>query len=400
VTIFALSSFIFNARQKEIIALKSQAEPKFYITFYIIMIIGIPFAFYRREAFNFVFLNYLVNIIFFIIFIYEVNSLKRLKGLIFIAFLSGLIYSFFGYLFGSSVYGRFKIYGAMFDPNDIAYVLISLVPFSIYYLQFKKQTIIKILAVLSVCASTAVILLTGSRGGLVASLVVLTIIFFTKAIRIKLIYKVTFFLLVCGVGYFIGERINVERYMTIVNLESDYNVESEFGRMQIWERAISFTIEYPLTGVGVQCFPMALGYSRTELGLIPKWQAAHNAFLQISAETGLVGSALFVFLTIKSLISFFRISKIKAFSNSSREIKVLSGLMLLAFIGHITAAFFLSQGYSIFFTMFFAMAVSIKKIAAESLKKDFQKLLKLSHDRLGVLAETPLNVNYPQIKIK
>jgi O-antigen ligase len=179
--------------------------------------------------------------------------------------------------------------------------------------------------------------------------------------------------------------------MTLFSLESDYNVESELGRLQIWERAISFTIEHPLTGVGVQCFPMALGYSRAELGLVPKWQAAHNAFLQISAETGLVGFTLFVLLTIKSLIIFFNVSKIKAFSISSREIKILSNLILLAFIGHNIAAFFLSQGYSIFFTMFFAMASAIKQITANALKKDIQTLLAMRPNR-STISKTSFRV--------
>ena len=73
--------------------------------------------------------------------------------------------------------------------------------------------------------------------------------------------------------------------MTLTEMGSDYNVSEETGRVQIWKRAYQLISENPLTGIGANCFPMALGYLRQELFLTPRWQASHNSYIQIITET-------------------------------------------------------------------------------------------------------------------
>lgn len=110
---------------------------------------------------------------------------------------------------------------------------------------------------------------------------------------------------------------------------------------------------------------MALGYMRESLGLPPIWQATHNSFLQIGAEVGLIGFMVFILIILRSLITFLHISKIEATSNEAREISTLGGLMFLGFIGHLVTANFLTQGYSIYFVMYFALAAVIRRLQTE-----------------------------------
>ena len=49
------------------------SESKKYLFFYLIMIIGIPFAFHCRVAFDYIFKVYLSNMLFFCIFVVQVN---------------------------------------------------------------------------------------------------------------------------------------------------------------------------------------------------------------------------------------------------------------------------------------------------------------------------------------
>ena len=336
---------------------------KRYLLFYFVMILGIPFAYHRKVAFDFIFLTYLINILFFLVFLLEVNSIKRLKTVFFIICLSAFLYSFFGLAKGSFSQGRFFIYGAMFDPNDIAYVLLSLLPLCIFYVVHNEGLLKKVLAIAAIGASIVLIFLTGSRAGIIGLITLFLLILFTKLGRIKWFYKIAFLIIFFTLYFLYEDKINVERYMTLTEIESDYNISDEFGRMQIWKRAYQLITENPLTGVGANCFPMALGYLRQELFLIPEWQAAHNSYIQIITETGLIGFILFFALIASSLKSFLHVKNLKTTTKEGAELKTIGGLLYLGFIVHLITAFFLSQGYSIFFTLFFAFSAVLNNLS-------------------------------------
>ena len=168
--------------------------------------------------------------------------------------------------------------------------------------------------------------------------------------------------LIGAVYFLISYKLDLTRYLTLLDIGSDYNVSDETGRMQIWERAITLMLSHPITGVGVGCFSMALGYMREGLGLQPIWQVTHNSFLQIGAEVGLIGFVVFILIILRSLLTFLHTSKIEATSTEARELNTLGGLMFLGFIGHLVTANFLSQGYSIYFVMYFALAAILKRL--------------------------------------
>lgn len=344
---------------KNVFSLK---ETKNYLFFFAIMIIGIPFAYHRRIAFESILLGYLLSVLFFLVLVSEINSLKRIKDLVLIICASNFLFSFFGLLYGSSSGGRFRIYGSMFDQNDIAFVLTSLFPLSIFYLQSNEGLIKRIFGIIIICSSIMVILMSGSRGGLLGLITVLAIILLTKIGNMKRGHKFMFIGLLCVVYLLISDKLDLTRYLTLLDIGSDYNVSDETGRTQIWERAFSLMLSHPITGVGVGCFPMALGYMREGLGLLPIWQATHNSFLQIGAEVGLIGFVVFVLISFRSLLTFLHVSKIEATSTEARELGILGGLMFLGFVGHLVTSNFLSQGYSIYFVMYFALAAILKRL--------------------------------------
>lgn len=360
-TAMTLLAVVFSGGQKLSNAF-SLKETKRFLFFIAIMVFGIPFAFHRRVAFESVFLGYLANILFFLFLISEVDSLKKLKSLILIISLSNFLFSFFGYFFGSSHGRRFGIYGSMFDENDIAYVLVSLFPLSLFYLLSNQGLLKKALGITVICSSIMVILMSGSRGGLLGLATVLAILLLTKSGGMKKSQKILTIGLMIGVYFVIKDRIDIERYLTLFEIGSDYNISDETGRTQIWEKAITLMLYHPITGVGVECFPMALGYMRESMGLQPIWQVTHNSFLQIGAEVGLIGFGLFIFINLQSLLTFLHNSRIEATSTEALEYSILSGLMFLGFTGHLVTAGFLSQGYSSYFILYFALAGIIQRL--------------------------------------
>lgn len=380
-TALALFGVIFSGENKlkNVIFMK---ESKQYLLFFAIMIIGIPFAYHRRIAFESILLGYSLYIFFFLILVSQINSLTRLKNLILVICISAFLFSFFGLLYGSSSGGRFGIYGSMFDQNDIAYVLVSLFPFSFFYLQIDEGLIKRTFGIIVICSSIIVILKTGSRGGLLGLIIVLTIMLLTKTGGMKKSHKFMIMALIGIVFLLINEQLDLTRYLTLFDISSDYNVTDETGRTKIWEKAFSLMLSNPITGVGVNCFPMALGYMREDLGLQPIWQTTHNSFLQIGAEVGLIGFVVFILIIFRSFLTFFHASRIENTSPEVEEIRTLGGLMFLGFAGHLVTATFLSQGYSVYFVLYFALAAILKRLEIRYSRSNNTNLTVLGGDQV------------------
>jgi putative inorganic carbon (hco3(-)) transporter len=253
----------------------------------------------------------------------------------------------------------------MFDPNDIAYVLISISPLSFYFILHREGALKRVFAIISIITSLIVILYTGSRGGMVGLLAVMAFFLFTRTHGIKIFHKIVFVLAMIMLFFSISDRIDVDRYLTLTNVGSDYNVSDEFGRLQIWKRGFDLLLSNPLTGVGVECSGMAIGYAREALGIVPRWQELHNSYIQVAVETGFPGFILFISLIFQSVKSFSKFNKIQATSNEMVEFKTISGLMLVAFIGQLVTAFFITQAYSLFFTTFFAFSAVMRNISVK-----------------------------------
>lgn len=366
VAVIVVAAIILKPGKKDLSAVFETAESRRYLLFYLVMILGIPFAYHRHEAFNYIFLVYLMNILFFVIFLLMVDSIQKIKSVIFAVSLSVFCYSVFSLLEGRLSDGRLFIYGKMFDPNDIAYVLVSISPLCLFYLIGKNSFIKKTLAAASVLLSIIVILLSGSRSGVIALAVTSMLVVFSGFEGIKRSHKIAFLACVAVIMLLYNVNINTERYMTLVNIGSDYNVTDEFGRMQIWERALDLFLSNPITGVGVNCFAMALGYLRDSLNLSPKWQATHNSYIQVGVETGAIGLALFISIVVSCFKNFSALSRTDPTTVENQELKTIAGLLRIGFIGHLISAFFLTQGYSMYFTMFFAFSAALRKVHPQS----------------------------------
>jgi hypothetical protein len=130
-----------------------------------------------------------------------------------------------------------------------------------------------------------------SRGGLIAAVIVLPVILLTIRRRRRLLAAVIAGVAILGaVALFAG-----------LGRESDISPSSSSGRNDLWRVAARMSADHPLVGVGLGGFGVeSAGYSR-DVGpidhvemLVEKPQNAHNIWLQLLAETGIVGLALLV----------------------------------------------------------------------------------------------------------
>ena len=84
-----------------------------------------------------------------------------------------------------------------------------------------------------------------------------------------------------------------DRYATIREFQSD---ESAQGRLAIWKLGLRMYADHPIIGVGAGAFDVAFGKQYGPESGTRYWFNAHNSLLQVAAELGTMGAALWVAL--------------------------------------------------------------------------------------------------------
>jgi len=135
-----------------------------------------------------------------------------------------------------------------------------------------------------------------------------------------------------------------------------------FGtRISLWEIALEMVRDRPLTGVGIGNFaPASVHYAHGKL--LVRRLAAHNAYLSVAAETGLVGFALFLLLHWFAWRSILRAMRAGALMQTPhlRMVAVAAeGCLLAIMVAGLSVA---SEGLK-YLWFYFGLAVSLGRIA-------------------------------------
>ena len=83
--------------------------------------------------------------------------------------------------------------------------------------------------------------------------------------------------------------------------------------------------------------------------------------MQILTETGVFGAAAFVALIAVTLRNFNKLRRRRDMFGLI-GLETLPGLLLIGFVTQLVIAFFISQAYSVFFTLFFALSASLTSV--------------------------------------
>jgi putative inorganic carbon (hco3(-)) transporter len=341
-----------------------QPEAKVYLLFFATMLAGIPFSMHRSISFDIIVYGYTSNVIFFLLFLTHVNTFQKYRRVLFILVVAATLFSIMGLSQGYSLKGRFFIRDSrMFDPNDMAFVELALLPFTLSVLLGRFGVISKVIALTGIACGVLLLLYTGSRGGILGFLAFGFLFFTLRMGPLKKAHKGVLLIVLAGVIALNANKINMERYLTLTDLSDDYNLSDEFGRKQIWSKGAAIFLRDPLTGVGVGNFAMAIGHKRLEMKLIPRWQEAHNSYVQVTTELGIFGIGTFLMLVVMSVRTLNRLRKQTQVSGAAQDLSVFAAMLLAGSGGLLVGAFFLTMGYSLFFPLFFATTTALRNIA-------------------------------------
>lgn len=249
----------------------------------------------------------------FIIVAEELKDKKRLKwaiiGIIcglYLAALDGFYSLYFGRDFLRNkppdfVIGLMRMKAAFPHTNILAGYLALFLPvpiaMTLYYLRKKKKALLGLISALALYA----LILTFSRSAVLG--VWLAILFIGIIKKDKLILMLLLLSLV--IAPFFAPK-NIRNWAKATNSPWEFLLNKE--RFDLYKTALNMVKAHPFIGVGVNTY--CLNYQKYKVSeasvLTDKgnWYA-HNIFLQMAAEIGIVGLAVFIWMLLALFRSFF-----------------------------------------------------------------------------------------------
>ncbi len=336
-------NYVFNYRQTYLLA-----------AFTGVLFISIPLSVWASES-STVALDFVKMLLFFLIFINICRDLKMFRVMTLIALVCAIvlcistIQSYFGDVERAGATIGAKLFG---DANDAALLFVTILPFSALWMSGKKFRFGKLFYGLSMVILIAGVILTQSRGGFLGLLTVLFVMYFRGRNKLKAVISLA--VIALAIQLLLPSKIS-ERYSTIGTYQED---ASAMGRIAAWKAGVKMMAARPLTGVGIGCFRVAYG---TQFGSGGRWMAPHNTFIQVGAETGLIGLAIFILLLSTSITQLRRIKSPDP-DHEDDEIFKIRDMIIASILGFIMCAFFLTQALNFMLYYLIAASVSISYI--------------------------------------
>jgi O-antigen ligase len=144
-----------------------------------------------------------------------------------------------------------------------------------------------------------------------------------------------------------------DRLFTIVQTEKD-TTGSAKERQDELKRVTFLAVHHPIIGIGLNNYPV---YSNHAI-------RAHNSFLEVAAELGVLGLIAYLILIFAPLKRLKRIERETSLTGDaqSRELHLLSAGVSAAIIGYVVCAVFSSAQYQWYLYYPVAYAVALKRI--------------------------------------
>ena len=267
-----------------------------------------------------------------IIYLAKQSKINFIKILIWFTFIAVFMESLFiNYLYYDSVIinGQLLERGNEFNGlganiNISSFSLAMKIPIILYAFFNYNSRLLKAISFILISSSVLTILLLQSRGALLAIGFVLSCLFIISLIQKNRKYIKHFLgvlvMVICSFGVY--QQFNekntsdmiVERFSTITDPGSDASVKE---RLNFYSTALESISQKPFLGIGIGNWKItSIKYSRDIISEYRVPYFAHNDFLQVTAEIGIIGGILYIFFILYPvLISLFKTLENKIFDH-------------------------------------------------------------------------------------
>lgn len=264
----------------------------------------------------------------------------------------------FGQIYGD-VLGGDRLGGAgMYDPNDLAVLMVMVMLLGIG-MTLRERLIWKLVGAVAAVGALIIALKTGSRGGTVALVAgIVTLVIAQRPSRFFILAALV--ALAIPLAWQFGPESFRVRTASLLDIQNDYTFNSDAGRWVIWQRGLGYFARRPIIGVGANNYGEREGQFFASAGRSGAWLTAHNTYLQVLVEDGLIGAIPFFAMIVaafRASVALWRPPR-RATPNRLHRPEIFAALM--AFL---TGAVFLSLGYNPLFFFAIALAAGAGRVA-------------------------------------
>lgn len=194
--------------------------------------------------------------------------------------------------------GRLMSVGILENSNDIAAIMILVIPFTFVFLKAIKISFLRYFLGFFVFCFYAYLIWESKSRGAILGVAALCIGWCWLQSSNK---KLASFLVLIGIIGSIG-------IMSLIERDAEDVDGSTSNRKIYWGAAINMGIRNPLLGVGYTGFPINLSnYTDGHVGTEGKHKTAHSTWLLALAETGIIGFIFYIGIWISSMRSAWAI---------------------------------------------------------------------------------------------
>jgi hypothetical protein len=254
--------------------------------------------------------------------------------------------------------------GSFADSNDVGCALVFAVGLCLGYIMGVPNMFGKVLALACIIALSYGAWITTSRGARLSLCVTFaSYVGFTQIIpRIGLKQAIR-----------IGAPMAFLGMLVVGPKILDAGDESAQTRLLLWQKGLDMLSSNPIVGKGFKFFTH---YSVRRL-------VAHNSFVHIFGELGLLGYFFWMAMIYMSFREAFKIQALKVRSRYMRTVKGLNLALMCALAGFLSAAYFLTRPYWELLYIMFGLSAAIRTIVPRDIlpRPTFKK-----RDAMNVIA--------------
>ena len=266
----------------------------------------------------------------------------------------------------------FRIGGPFGSPNAYSQVMLPLIPLALDRLWNEQNKLLRVLAGWALIAIILTIIFTFSRNGFLSMVIMLAVMFIRRPPRISVL--IATIIIAIPLLQFVPAQY-MERITTLTDLlpgsDADAREEISFrGRLSENISGWMMFSEHPIIGVGLANFPKHYQNYARHLGIDNRRieRGAHNLYLQIAAEQGLVGLVAF---SIMVGILFYGLSQARQ-NFLAAYLPDHAGIALafsIGFLGYLAAGIFIHMAYPRHFWLLVGIAVAIFHVSQNELRQ-------------------------------
>ena len=241
-----------------------------------------------------------------------------------------------------TVIDRLQATGIYGNPNDLARIVVVGITICLFGLAHKGSRLVRFLWVVPLGVFAYALQLTYSRGGLLALLAGIVVLFHARyGLRRKAVFAATLVLLIAIVLF--GGR------------QTDIDTRSGTGqlRIQLWSDGLVAMRSAPVFGIGAGTYFKMAG------------NHAHNSFVEAYVETGFLGGTLFTSAFFLAAIVLFRL-KPDRLQPVEPELRRMRPYVLSLIVGTIVGQFSSSREYSLPTYMILGLATVYLSLANQT----------------------------------